>query len=129
MTSNCDDCGMSQFGDLSIQVNLLFYIEYCDSKVRYLISALIESILRCDSFIGYLTKKISPFIQVCGSQCCVAEDLDNKFHDDFDEGELSTFQGDVLGECDGFDIGKALDWSGCMTLYHSGIFFFLAFYN
>ena len=50
--------------------------------------------------------------------------MDNKFHDDFDEGELSTFQGDVLGECDGFDIGKALDWSGCMTLYHSGIFFF-----
>ena len=50
----------------------------------------------------------------------MAEDSDSTFSDDFEEGELSSFQGDELGECKDFEIGKKLDWSGCMTLYHSG---------
>ena len=46
--------------------------------------------------------------------------MDSTFSDDFEEGELSSFQGDELGECKDFEIGKKIDWSGCMTLYHSG---------
>ena len=40
---------------------------------------------------------------------------------DFEEGQTSSFQGSELGECEDFDIGTKTDWSGAMTLYHSGL--------
>ena len=62
---------------------------------------------------------------MCGNgpgQCCVAENLDNLFGNDFQEGELSSFTGHTLGECNGFDLGQKSDWTaeGFMTIYHSG---------
>ena len=52
----------------------------------------------------------------------MAENLDNIFSDDFNQGELSSFDGSTLGECNGFDLGQKEDWTSCMTLYHSGMF-------
>ena len=52
----------------------------------------------------------------------MAENLDNFFSDDFNRGELSSFDGSTLGECNGFDLGQKEDWTSCMTLYHSGMF-------
>jgi hypothetical protein len=53
----------------------------------------------------------------------VAENLDNLFGDDFNAGELSTFTGSTLGECNGFDMGTGVDWNHAVTIYHSGSFF------
>ena len=102
MTSDCEDCGMSILGQLSVKVwlfslQLIFCIFY------------------------YFSLK---YLQLCGNgpgQCCVAENLDNFFSDDFNRGELSSFEGSTLGECNGFDLGQKEDWTSCMTLYHSGM--------
>merc|ERR1712150_8214 len=69
------------------------------------------------TFLGQLSAKL------CGSgpgACCVAENLDNIFGDDFNTGELSSFTGSNIGECNGFDLGSTnLDlnnWTGWRTI-------------
>ena len=75
----------------------------------------------CDkqSHIEHLNKVKIEF-QVCGWDCCVSGSLDSDSND-FEEGQTSSFQGNELGECEDFDIGTKTDWSGAMTLYHSGL--------
>ena len=62
--------------------------------------------------------------QLCGSgplACCITGDLDNAFENDFNQGSLSSFSGNNLGECNGFDMGDGpIDMSQIMTIYHSG---------
>ena len=53
--------------------------------------------------------------------CCVTGTLDNIFENDFNEGTISEFEGNRIGECNGFDLGEMEDWTEFMTLYHSGI--------
>ena len=63
---------------------------------------------------------------MCGlgpGSCCVAENLDNIWGNDFNEGTISEFEGNTLGECNGYDLGDMKDWTEFMTLYHSGIIF------
>lgn len=63
-------------------------------------------------------------IELCGNgpQKCCRGTLDNAFTDDFNPGLISTFTGDGLGHCNGFEMGsKSEDWTdGFMTLFHEG---------
>ena len=64
------------------------------------------------------------FFKLCGNgpgACCLAENLDNPLTADFTKGEISTFTGSTLGECNGFDMGAKIDWANAMTIYHSGL--------
>ena len=63
-------------------------------------------------------------IKLCGNgpgRCCVAEHLDNPLGDDFNQGEVSSFTGSTLGECNGFDMGTNVDWTNAVTIYHGGM--------
>ena len=107
LTSDCEDCGMSILGQLSVKVLKPF------SQSSFLF------------FLYFFLRLSLKYLQLCGNgpgQCCVAENLDNIFSDDFNRGELSSFDGSTLGECNGFDLGQKEDWTSCMTLYHSGMF-------
>ena len=98
-TGDCEDCGMSQFGDISIKVTSIHHPKFTKNWV------------------------LSTF-QLCGSgplACCITGDLDNAFENDFNQGSLSSFSGNNLGECNGFDMGDGpIDMSQIMTIYHSG---------
>lgn len=62
-------------------------------------------------------------IELCGNgpQKCCRGTLDNAFHDDFNPGLISSFSGDGLGDCNGFEMGSKSDWTdGFMTLFHEG---------
>ena len=52
---------------------------------------------------------------------CLSDSLDNPLEDDFNEGLKSTFDGESLGECRGFDIGTDnMGWDSSMVLLHDG---------
>lgn len=51
----------------------------------------------------------------------MSENLDHPYGDDFNQGEITTFTGTLLGECDNFDLGTDNDWNNAITLYHSGM--------
>lgn len=76
--------------------------------------------------IRLLTKiKIHIVSQLCGNGpgfCCIAEDLDNPFVIDFGQGQLSSFTGEVLQECNNYELGSNINWETGITLYHKGLY-------
>lgn len=61
-------------------------------------------------------------VEICGNgpESCCRGTLDNLFTDDFNPGQVSTFEGDGLGDCNGFELGSGNNWRNFMTVYHEG---------
>merc|ERR1711931_338767 len=59
---------------------------------------------------------------VCGvnNKCCSTGILDDPTQDDFNRGTISTFSGDLLGECNHFDLAKSTPNQIYMKLSHHG---------
>merc|ERR1712183_68179 len=59
---------------------------------------------------------------VCGAnnKCCNAGILDDPTQDDFNRGTISTFSGDLLGECNHFDLATTAPNQMNMKLSHHG---------
>jgi len=62
-------------------------------------------------------------MQICNGfkECCNTAELDNTFHDDFDEGALDFFEDhDQLTQCDRFDMKNSNPSQIVMFLIHEG---------
>ena len=55
-------------------------------------------------------------------ECCVTNPLNHLIEDDFQPGESNLFDGEFIGECDGFDLGddSSINLNNIITLYHTG---------
>ncbi len=72
------------------------------------------------------------YYKLCGSgqlQCCVTGALNHLTHNDFQPGKSNTFEGNYIGECDGFDLGdsSAIDLSNTIEIFHDGKFKYFNF--
>merc|ERR1712135_15436 len=62
-------------------------------------------------------------LEICNSlrECCTTAELDNRFENDFEKGQVDTFDDhSILNQCDEFDMKNSQGSSIMMTLMHSG---------
>ena len=114
-TSDCDDCGVGVFGEVSIKVKFeILNIKHVMYKKYY---NYLEHIL--------YTFDILLILKICGSgplQCCATGSLNHLAENDFKPGESNTFDGDFIGTCDGFDLGETstINLNNAIEIWHEG---------
>ena len=72
------------------------------------------------------------YYKLCGSgqkQCCVTGSLNHLIDNDFKPGESNIFEGEFIGECDGFDLGdgSTINLNNAIELFHDGKLKYLKF--